>query len=231
MIPLVHDFSGATVLVFGGGPVGARKARRFAAEARVIVISPEFAVGVEFGDVERVRAAPTPAAVPGWLRRVDPALAIAATDDPAVNAAVEDAALEAGVLVNRADVGGGRAPGSVVVPATARAGPLQVAVSSQGTDPLTSQAVRDRLEPTLDRAAAVAEAVETVRSSLADAGVDRSERGAAVRAVLGSDAVWTAAESGDPTAVAHHLAFEGVAPAQAPRSDGIHQPGVPTPGE
>ena len=28
MIPLLHDFADERVLVFGGGPVGARKARR-----------------------------------------------------------------------------------------------------------------------------------------------------------------------------------------------------------
>jgi hypothetical protein len=39
MIPLLHDFTGATVLVFGGGTVGARKARRFASEADVVVVS------------------------------------------------------------------------------------------------------------------------------------------------------------------------------------------------
>ncbi|MFC6768071.1 NAD(P)-dependent oxidoreductase, partial [Natrinema soli] len=39
MIPLLHDFTNATVLVFGGGHVGARKARRFAREARVLVVS------------------------------------------------------------------------------------------------------------------------------------------------------------------------------------------------
>lgn len=42
MIPLYHDFRDETVLVFGGGAVGARKARRFAAEAMVVVVSPSF---------------------------------------------------------------------------------------------------------------------------------------------------------------------------------------------
>ncbi|MFB6235815.1 MAG: bifunctional precorrin-2 dehydrogenase/sirohydrochlorin ferrochelatase [Halopenitus sp.] len=42
MIPLVHDFAGETVLVVGGGSVGSRKARRFANEADVIVVSPSF---------------------------------------------------------------------------------------------------------------------------------------------------------------------------------------------
>ncbi|MFC6729041.1 NAD(P)-dependent oxidoreductase, partial [Natronoarchaeum mannanilyticum] len=55
MIPLLHDFSGATVLVVGGGSVGARKARRFAREADVIVLGPDFG-DREFGDSELVRA-------------------------------------------------------------------------------------------------------------------------------------------------------------------------------
>ena len=45
MIPLVHDFTGRTVLVLGGGAVGARKAQRFATEAHVVVVSPAFADG------------------------------------------------------------------------------------------------------------------------------------------------------------------------------------------
>ncbi|MDR9382052.1 MAG: NAD(P)-dependent oxidoreductase, partial [Natronomonas sp.] len=49
MIPLYHDFTDETVLVFGGGPVGARKARRFAREAAVVVVSPEFAAD-DYGD-------------------------------------------------------------------------------------------------------------------------------------------------------------------------------------
>ena len=40
MIPLYHDFTGETVLLFGGGGVGSRKATRFADEARVVVVSP-----------------------------------------------------------------------------------------------------------------------------------------------------------------------------------------------
>ena len=42
MIPLVHDLADETVLVVGGGSVGGRKARRFASEADVVVVSPAF---------------------------------------------------------------------------------------------------------------------------------------------------------------------------------------------
>ena len=60
MIPLLHDFTGTTVLVVGGGRVGARKARRFAREARVVVVSPAFVDDADFGGAERVRAALDP---------------------------------------------------------------------------------------------------------------------------------------------------------------------------
>jgi precorrin-2 dehydrogenase/sirohydrochlorin ferrochelatase len=64
MIPLVHDFTDRTVLVFGGGTVGARKARRFAREAHVVVVSPAFdafEVGTE-SESETETETATPAA-------------------------------------------------------------------------------------------------------------------------------------------------------------------------
>ncbi|QCC46796.1 precorrin-2 dehydrogenase/sirohydrochlorin ferrochelatase family protein [Halobellus limi] len=110
MIPLYHDFTGETVLVFGGGPVGARKAGRFAAEARVVVVSPEFDEGRDWeadetaeGEIARVRARPTPDGVDAWIARTGPVLVVAATDDGAVNDAVAAAARDRGLLVNRAD--------------------------------------------------------------------------------------------------------------------------------
>ena len=73
MIPLYHDFTDETVLVFGGGSVGARKARRFAEEARVVVVSPDFEGTSGFGDAELVRARPSPEDVEAWMdSAVDP---------------------------------------------------------------------------------------------------------------------------------------------------------------
>ncbi|MGQ4557461.1 NAD(P)-dependent oxidoreductase [Halobellus sp. GM3] len=129
MIPLYHDFTGETVLIFGGGAVGARKARRFAAEARVVVVSPDFggeatnsgdtrdtrdvgddapddrdsASRRDFGDAELVRARPGPGDVEAWIERTRPALVVAATDDERVNDAVTAAGRDRGALVNRAD--------------------------------------------------------------------------------------------------------------------------------
>jgi len=102
VIPLYHDFTGQRVLVFGGGPIGARKARRFAAEARTVVVSPAFEAD-DYGGAALVRARPTPDGIAGWLDRAAPALVVTATDVDSVNDAVEAAASERGILVNRAD--------------------------------------------------------------------------------------------------------------------------------
>lgn len=102
MIPLLHDFTGDRVLVFGGGSVGARKARRFAREARTLVVSPAF-TDRSFGDAELVRAAPEPDDVADWIDRVSPALVVAATSDESVNDAVASATRATGRLLLRAD--------------------------------------------------------------------------------------------------------------------------------
>ncbi|WP_101294579.1 precorrin-2 dehydrogenase/sirohydrochlorin ferrochelatase family protein [Halegenticoccus soli] len=199
MIPLFHDFSDESVLVFGGGAVGARKARRFAREARVVVVSPAFG-GRDFGDAELVRAAPTPEAVSGWVDRVDPALVVAATDDDAVNGAAEAAARGRCALVNRADRAGGRDAGSVVVPATVRDGPVTVAVSTGGASPALSKYLRERLESELAGAGAMAELTGELREELKGDGVPPDERRAAIRAVARSSRVWKALRTAESNA-------------------------------
>ncbi|MFB6202147.1 MAG: bifunctional precorrin-2 dehydrogenase/sirohydrochlorin ferrochelatase [Halorhabdus sp.] len=175
MIPLLHDFDGACVLVFGGGPVGARKARRFAHEADVTVLAPDFA-DVDFGEATCERAEPDPDAVDAWLEEYSPALVVAATDDAAVNAAVETAGSERGILVNRADRAENRDPGSVVLPAITRADPVVVAVSTQGAAPAVSAALRDEIDSFLENAGTLAAVLATLRRSLADADVPAARR-------------------------------------------------------
>ncbi|OLZ39768.1 siroheme synthase [Natrinema saccharevitans] len=195
MIPLLHDFTDETVLIFGGGPVGARKARRFAREARVIVVSPAFA-DREFGAAERVRAAPDPADVPAWLERTEPALVVAATDDAAVNEAVADAARDRGALVNRADRSGERDVGSVVVPATVREDPVTVAVATGGTAPVLSKYLREELEETLSGAGEMAWVCGELRAELKARDVPAERRRSIVTDVVNSPDLWTALRTG-----------------------------------
>lgn len=195
MIPLVHDFTDETVLIFGGGPVGARKARRFDREADVVVVSPEFAAD-DFGDARQVREAPDSEAARAWIDRTDPALVVAATDDPALNEAITEAAQEHGALVNRADVDGERDAGSVVVPATVKDDPVTVAISTGGASPALSKHLRERLEEEIAGAGEMAELTATLRQRLKSDDIAPEDRRDAVRAVVRSDRVWKALDRG-----------------------------------
>lgn len=236
MIPLCHDFTDETVLVFGGGSVGARKARRFAREAEVVVLSPQFdgdgepdgrpddhdaradgsgtaassidsAHGDPYGGAERIRAAPDPGAIPGWLDLVEPALVVAATDDATVNETIADAASDRGILVNRADRGGGRDAGSVVVPATVREEPVVVAVSTSGTAPALSAHLRSELEPRLDGAGEMARALAALREELRSRDLPRDRRRELLEETVTDPAVWTALRTG---ATNHRQVIEDV---------------------
>lgn len=148
MIPLHHDFQGARVLVFGGGSVGIRRARTFGAEARVLLVSPDFAEDDDDA-VERIRARPGPDDITDWLDRFEPMLVVAATDDRAVNDAISRAAMDRGILINRADRSATE-PGAVDVPAIVREGDVTVSVGTGGTSPSHSRAIRDWIAAELE---------------------------------------------------------------------------------
>jgi precorrin-2 dehydrogenase/sirohydrochlorin ferrochelatase len=196
MIPLFHDFEGERVLVFGGGSVGARKARRFAREAEVVVVAPEFG-DREFGGSTLLRGAPDPEEVPEWIDQADPALVVAATDDAAVNAAVEEAARERNILVNRADRSGEREFGSVVLPATTRDDPVVVAIATGGSAPVLSGYLREHVEGVIDGAGPLADLLSDLRDDLDERSVPTRRRRQALRAVVESEAVREALEEDD----------------------------------
>ncbi|WP_458188547.1 precorrin-2 dehydrogenase/sirohydrochlorin ferrochelatase family protein [Haladaptatus sp. NG-WS-4] len=195
MLPLFYDFTDETVLVFGGGRVGLRKARYFAQEAAVVAV-----VGREFADrnvdVELVEAYLHVDDVSTWFDRAAPVLVVVATDDTALNDAIETEARERGVLVNRADRHGEREFGSVVVPATVRDGDVVAAVATGGRSPALSKHLRQRIEPLLDGADAMAELTADIREELRDEEISAEDRHRAIRGVVESDAVWNAVATG-----------------------------------
>jgi len=195
MIPLLHDFTDETVLVVGGGPVGARKARRFASEADVVVLSPTFADRA-FGAAQLVRAAPDTESIHTWVDRTGPALVVAATDDSELNAAAETAARDHGALVNRADDHGEQTFGNVVVPATVRDDPVVLAVATGGTAPALSKHLREEFEREFAGAGAMADLAGELREELRATDMSAAERRDAVRAVVRADDVWKALDSG-----------------------------------
>lgn len=188
MLPLFHDLDGRTVVIVGGGSVAARRARTFAREADVTVVAPEFDDRFEDIPCETVE------------RRVQPEdasdlvagafLVVAATDDPALNDAVADAARNAGCLVNRADD-----TADVVMPSLAESEHLSVAISTGGDSPAVCRYLRKEIKPILDRTDPMVALQADLRETLQKRNHPFEDRRAALRAVLESDEVWAALQA------------------------------------
>ncbi len=134
------------VVVFGGGRAGTRKAGTLSRAAPVVVVSREFTPRLRALSRSRpirlVRADldPRRPAVGPHIRGAT--LAVAATDDPGLNGAIEAHCRARGILVNRAD----RA-GDVILPSVVRAPGFVAAVASGS--PAVTRRVRQALERTL----------------------------------------------------------------------------------
>jgi uroporphyrin-III C-methyltransferase/precorrin-2 dehydrogenase/sirohydrochlorin ferrochelatase len=127
-----------SVVVVGGGQVAHRRvAGLLEARARVTLVSPTVTPALE--------ALVTPGSLTWVRRRYEPGdlagawYAVAATDDPAVNAAVAEEAEEARIFCARAD---DRAASSAWTPAVGRQGDLVVGIHGGG-DPQRAVGVRD----------------------------------------------------------------------------------------
>ena len=136
-VNLVLD--GRRCLVVGGGKIALRKVEGLlACGGRVTVVAPRITPDLRrLSEVIFEERPWRPDDLAGmWL-------VIAATDDPAVNAAVYDAGQRAGIWVNGAD---DPANCSFTLPSVVRRGDLQVAVSTCGRSPALASWLRRRLE-------------------------------------------------------------------------------------
>lgn len=157
-LPLLLDLTGRLVVVVGGGRVGLRRSRALAAAgARVLVIAPsplaelaELPVAVEqrpYADGDLAEA---------WL-------AVAATDDAEVNAAVAAEADARRIFCVRADRAAG---GSARTPAVLRRGAVTVAVNADG-DPVRAAELRNVLANLMDTESLVGRPVRPGAGSVA----------------------------------------------------------------
>ena len=189
-LPMFMDLRGRSALVVGGGEVAARKVDLLrAAGAVVIVVAPVFAAELSAREdivrrPERFRDDHLDAMT----------IAIAATDEPAVNAAVASLADARNIPVNVVDE-----PElcRFIFPSIIDRSPVTVAVSTGGLSPVLARLVRSWLEAALPSrlgalAAFAGRQRERVRSAIRD-GTERRrfwERvldGAAGAAILAGD--------------------------------------------
>ncbi len=136
------DIRGKAALVAGGGEVAALKAETLLRSgARVTVVAPELCarlaeltlLGSVRHEAKRFQ--------PGDLLGAD--IAIAATDDPAVNEALSAAARALRIPVNVAD---NAALSSFIMPSVVDRAPLQIAISSAGASPVLARKLRTLIE-------------------------------------------------------------------------------------
>ena len=142
--PLFMDLAGRPCLVVGAGAIAARKARSLlACGARVTI------VGVRPAPACRALERRGAAVRDRRFRSTDvgrQALIIAATDDPAVNAAVAALARGKRIPVNAVD---DPANCTFIVPALVTRGDLTVAISTGGKSPAVARLVKARIAEVL----------------------------------------------------------------------------------
>jgi len=137
--PVFLGLEGRRALVVGGGKVALRKAETLArAGAEVRVVAPELVAELrQDGRFECIGEPYAARHIKGMF------LAVAATDDEAVNARVAADALAAGVLVNVVDR---PALCDFIVPSVVDRGRLLIAISTGGAAPSLARKTRERME-------------------------------------------------------------------------------------
>jgi uroporphyrin-III C-methyltransferase/precorrin-2 dehydrogenase/sirohydrochlorin ferrochelatase len=175
------NLTGRRCLVVGGGRVATRKVQSMlSAGAAVRVVAPRLTVRLTEllaqGRIEHRDHEYRPADLDNC------ALAVAATNDRALNRLIADDACAANILVNIVD-----APelSSFIVPSTANRGRISVSVSTDGASPVLATHLRDEIDRMLGHQwSAVADALHDTRAALIEAIPDPAERSLAVSRLL-----------------------------------------------
>lgn len=143
--PIFVDLVDQPVLVIGGGEVAARKIRlllKSGARPHIAALELNEELATLVAESKASLIASTFEA--GQL--VGMRLAIAATDDRALNRAVADAAEAAGVLCNVVD---DPEASRYITPSIVQRGPITVAISTGGSAPVLARRLRERIETLL----------------------------------------------------------------------------------
>ncbi len=141
-LPLFLDIRDKPCLVVGGGEVAARKANLLLeAGGAVTMVAPALSPTLSRMVADGLLTHLETTFEAGQLDAMH--LAVAATDDPAVNREVAAEASARRLLVNVADRSG---EGNFIVPSVIDRSPVTIAVSSGGASPVLARLLRARLE-------------------------------------------------------------------------------------
>ena len=185
LLPLFLDLGSRSVVIFGGGTVGERKAMLFSEFSRVTVVSKSFTKRLL--QMERDESAKLIRAdlTQGYHEYLEGAfIIIPATSDAELNQSIELSASKRGILVNKVD-----GIGDVVVPSLVRKGPIAVAITTES--PALSKYLRLRLERELDENfEGMARLLGQIRKEIKQEVPDQMERSRIIWSILSDREVW-----------------------------------------
>jgi precorrin-2 dehydrogenase/sirohydrochlorin ferrochelatase len=142
------DFKGKYVVIVGGGSESYRKTPTFVeAGAKILVVSKAFSDGIKklhaLGKLELLEAEVKDAEA--FVKNLNPKpdLLVAVTNDHALNATLIKHAQSAGCMVYAVD---NPAASDFILPAVAKVGEVQIAISTAGKSPAMARELRQRIE-------------------------------------------------------------------------------------
>ena len=194
MIPLMVDLSGRRVLIFGGGMVGARKARFFSPEADVTVISRSFSDECDVLPVRKRELDLSRMADIGIARLVEGSfIVIAATSDEALNDRIGKICREKGILFNNA----AGETGDLLIPSVIKGEHYLLAISTAGESPAISRFLREYIQASLPQIDRMVVVQGRLRDALQDKVPDTDTRRMILWEVLNDPTVWEALGKGE----------------------------------
>ena len=190
MIPLYLDLSDKKAVVFGGGPVGQRKAAYLSKEASVTIV--DRSDGPCPPGVTRVRAELKDSL--DLIRKSD--IVVAATDSYETYDIICREARARGKMFNRAD-----GNGTFLIPSLVERRNFSVAVSTEGRSPGMSKILKDHIDKQLPPEwEQMVDLMEKVRQALKDSVPDQRRRETVLRALTEDREVWRSLSFGTETA-------------------------------
>lgn len=194
MIPLMIDLTGKKVVIFGGGEVGARKARFFSPEAEVTVISRSFSPKLSGLEIQRVTLELSDMREDEISSQLEGVfLAVAATPNQSLNNRIGSACRKMGVLFNNAS---GEA-GDILLPSVICGEHFLLGLSTGGESPAVTRFLREHLQSTLPDLDRMVVLQDRLRTNLSRKEPDSRKRKVLVTKVLHDPAVWAALAKGE----------------------------------
>lgn len=187
------DLRGAKIVIAGGGAVGARKARFFAHEAHVVVLSRSFHPDFAEIDAETVAcdlAEMCDDEIVSYLR--DSFLVITALEDAVLNNRITALARTCGAHVNDAH----GALGDVTLPSVVRGENYSIGITTFGRSPAMARHLRLCIEEHCGDIDGMILLQEALREDLKQTVADQRERSRILNAVLDDPAMWASLARG-----------------------------------